>query len=587
MSWSGKFKNGESFNDLTDEELGKFESEIDESSVKENTETTGYDSIIENNKRYIADKLRDKAYDDYTRENPAYETQIIKEILPRTSNLPDSSSKFRMIASVPLDIASLPGRAAASLGAGIGDLIKGNYEDIPKTVHDVISRPGANPENSGLSQFAESTIKDPFLIPSMFIPVAGITRAGSIPKALAIGAGIGAGTNLGLGLAENIADTKRTIGQDLLSTGIAGGLAGGLGSGVEELASAIGRTPTARAILKKFTPSEVRANQPEQLANAIKKGWDVDVRDNSGNIDAVKLGKFLDKQSSEFGGSRQNAYQDYVDAALKSEGSKIGLLRAEKIKEQQKTVPLDELLTQAETGKLENKILDPDRNAKLIDAAKKATMYNEFGERRPVSEEAINDFIDELSSLGFTRTVGEGELPMNDRQLAELNTYIFNAAKETSPKYHPSKEQFAAELRKRISDELSKTTGKEGSRYSALKTLQDKMSVSKHFNPDRPATFGQGIRETASEILPDMRKVTRFATAGARHVGKTKPEEIPTQTETNLPEPSGTVDFRNEFMKIKDRQTLNAAMRALDAWRQNPNDSTVLETLKQYYTMKK
>lgn len=33
--WSGKFKNGETFNDLTDEEIEKFSSEIDENSVKE------------------------------------------------------------------------------------------------------------------------------------------------------------------------------------------------------------------------------------------------------------------------------------------------------------------------------------------------------------------------------------------------------------------------------------------------------------------------------------------------------------------------------------------------------------------------
>lgn len=33
--WSGKFKNGESFNDLTDDEIEKFSNEIDESSVKE------------------------------------------------------------------------------------------------------------------------------------------------------------------------------------------------------------------------------------------------------------------------------------------------------------------------------------------------------------------------------------------------------------------------------------------------------------------------------------------------------------------------------------------------------------------------
>lgn len=38
--WSGKFKNGESFNDLSDEELGMFENEIDESTVKENKPST-------------------------------------------------------------------------------------------------------------------------------------------------------------------------------------------------------------------------------------------------------------------------------------------------------------------------------------------------------------------------------------------------------------------------------------------------------------------------------------------------------------------------------------------------------------------
>ena len=36
MAWSGKFKNGESFNDLTDQEIEQFSSEIDENSVKEN-----------------------------------------------------------------------------------------------------------------------------------------------------------------------------------------------------------------------------------------------------------------------------------------------------------------------------------------------------------------------------------------------------------------------------------------------------------------------------------------------------------------------------------------------------------------------
>ena len=40
MPWSGKFKNGESFNDLTDEELNRFESEIDPSSVSEIVDST-------------------------------------------------------------------------------------------------------------------------------------------------------------------------------------------------------------------------------------------------------------------------------------------------------------------------------------------------------------------------------------------------------------------------------------------------------------------------------------------------------------------------------------------------------------------
>ena len=45
MPWSGKFKNGESFTDLTDDELNKFESEIDPSSVSENVDSTKLPSL--------------------------------------------------------------------------------------------------------------------------------------------------------------------------------------------------------------------------------------------------------------------------------------------------------------------------------------------------------------------------------------------------------------------------------------------------------------------------------------------------------------------------------------------------------------
>lgn len=47
MPWSGKFKNGESFTDLTDDELNRFESEIDPSSVSENVDSTKLPSLPE------------------------------------------------------------------------------------------------------------------------------------------------------------------------------------------------------------------------------------------------------------------------------------------------------------------------------------------------------------------------------------------------------------------------------------------------------------------------------------------------------------------------------------------------------------
>ena len=47
MPWSGKFKNGESFTDLTDDELNRFESEIDPASVSEIVDSTKLPSLPE------------------------------------------------------------------------------------------------------------------------------------------------------------------------------------------------------------------------------------------------------------------------------------------------------------------------------------------------------------------------------------------------------------------------------------------------------------------------------------------------------------------------------------------------------------
>lgn len=134
MSWSGKFKNGESFNDLTDDELNRFESEIEESTVFENKQESPSEMRERAKKEYASDVLQQKLQEaaSIKENNP-----VIAAILPRyvekkqEQSLKQENSPSDYIThpwAALRDVASLTGRLVTEGIGAIGDLA-GGYPD--------------------------------------------------------------------------------------------------------------------------------------------------------------------------------------------------------------------------------------------------------------------------------------------------------------------------------------------------------------------------------------------------------------------------------------------------------------------------
>lgn len=516
------------------------------------------------------------------------------ELFPRVGALADSDKPgvgkyFAAIPAAILDVASIPGREVAAgvagLATGLGSLVGGT--SVPEAIKsgastgfDVFGRKGGDVNAPGISQFAESIIKDPLLA----VPGIGELKFGAkvLPKIAnpAVREGIWqAAQNLGYGLAENVASPERSIGQDLIAPTLAGGVIGAGATGVSNLLESLGRTTAGRALLKKFTPSELRAGLPERLSSQIKLGYGVDVTDGKGNIDPNKLAGFLDTQTRKMEGSRAERWPDYLQSESENIGKQLGeKYKAGSVSRFNKEGPnpeaqrinvepiMDKLYSEmfprakavdnvaqsiADRDAIRNYMEDIKNNllpkriytqySKLVneniekgmskEAAENAAFESFIGTSGPKETEMFSPVVNEL---GDPIVIPETNLtPM---QVKDLNRYLFNAAKENSPKYHPSTEDFAASLRAKLSDEQKKLLGEQGNlmpRYSALEQLRELSQKSNYFNPERPTTFFQGARETISK-LPTQKigtvasGVTKIGKAGVRAMSRTPEFETAT-----------------------------------------------------------
>ena len=141
MSWSGKFKNGESFNDPTDDELNRFESEIDESTVSENvvSQAPSPEMLrIQAREQYAQDVANQRAENiqEYKEAHP-----ILSAILPRTAEnaANDDRGFFGKSFDTAKDIFSAPGRGISAVVAGTDGLSAADREAHPKLAlaHDI------------------------------------------------------------------------------------------------------------------------------------------------------------------------------------------------------------------------------------------------------------------------------------------------------------------------------------------------------------------------------------------------------------------------------------------------------------------
>ncbi len=191
MSWSGKFKNGESFNDLTDDELNRFESEIDESTVSENvvSQAPSPEMLrIQAREQYAQDVANQRAENiqEYKEAHP-----ILSAILPRTAEnaANDDRGFFGKSFDTAKDIFSVPGRGISRVVAGTEGLSEADREEYPKLAlaHDIAKGIVESPVTIPMMAISGGTAP---LIGKIASPAVRALTALATEPALNVGAGI-------------------------------------------------------------------------------------------------------------------------------------------------------------------------------------------------------------------------------------------------------------------------------------------------------------------------------------------------------------------------------------------------------------
>jgi len=584
-------------------------------------------------------EMRNKAKSDYEAEVRNLKNQANIEnygaLFPRATK---SETIPQMLGGAILDATSLPGRTVAAgiggLFTGLGEKILGNGEFLNPALDEaaqIMSRKGGNEYQGFIPQMAESIVKDPFLIPT--IATGGIAGGVSkLPKLIKMaepliakspklistaGHGLAAGLeNIIGGIAERGVDpTAKTFDKsEMITEGVLGSILGSAGHAGAEWLRGLGDTDIGRALIKKITPTKLIGKEGQLIGKLIKEGFDADVVKPNKELDAKKLGKFLSEQSSQpkafLPDSKYTRIPEWIETNRGQVGADIGgyrkLLSGEKVKVTPENIgdfPEDFQIQAMRIQKRnpdaaihyqENEPKLTDLQA-LIDEAKRKVSVGESGRENIISESEIRNFImndikDLLPSirenfnpetLRFDKDVA-ADTKLDPTQLQQLQEFLYNAGKESSPKYHPSKEEFAKELRKLISNTQSDLFKKHISpeaallpkQYAALTHLEELGKKSPILNPDRPSVFEGGI----------IKGVGRGAMGLASQIAESRPIRRTTKEgiQAAVRAPERTQNAPEEHARFY--QSLSSAdqrvfMRAVEALRFDPNDKEALAIL--------
>jgi len=569
-------------------------------------------------------EMRSRAKSEYETDVRNLENQANIEkygaFFPRAAR---SETIPQMIGGGVLDIASAPGRFAVGAVAGTGAKLGGG--EFFETYNDVASRPGGDPNTNLGSQIIEGAVKDPFAIPIAFT---GGLAARILPKIPGVASVIAKSPKLGSALLHGVAGGIENIIAGGIERGVdpnkkmwdpeamawEGGLGtilGGAGKAGADWLKGLGNTDIGRALLKKTSQNKLVIGKDGQLAAMIKEGYGVDVvNPNTKRIDEEKLGRFLVEQSRGDNAIAQSKYTrvpQWITNQKELVGEELGDLRElassgklpEKLKKQDEPSVADELISEALGKSTKTTDIEPQRLNidDLMERARQSVTQGTGNRRNIISESQIKDFYNDIydilpeTGISFDPVTGvttrDHARQLDPVQLQQLNEFLYNAGKESSLKYHPSKEQYATELRQLISDEQKKILDNYESRnipakYSSLIDLETRAVTSPVLNPNRPSFFQGGVMATGARGVGSLAsKAGELPTAGI--VGKRTAKEFlqsAIRTPSRTPEQSQESE-RNVFMKLKPADQRVFA-RAQDRLRFDPNDREARQILDSY-----
>lgn len=233
MSWSGKYKNGESFHDLTDEEIDLFADEIDASQTVENTpSTTRTDSAAALRRQAASNFVADqRAAQDETWSSVQQDQPIATALWPRAAEAAARGRGFGyQFAGALKDVTSLPGRAF------VGGFSGGGLDAMRRTASD--------PDLPWYAAVPQDIVTDPYLLPAMYLGGGVMRGLSKVPYAGKLATGLAgryllpAGANVGIGLLDRLTDPDRSAAEGTPAAFEAGaGLLGaGLGHGISAVA---------------------------------------------------------------------------------------------------------------------------------------------------------------------------------------------------------------------------------------------------------------------------------------------------------------------------------------------------------------
>lgn len=197
MAWSGKFKNGESFSDLTDDELNRFESEIDPTSIQEITQSQEQKSALANQMReqaksQFAQDIEEQKRSEYESKFESPLGRIVKNLFPYST--PYDQTSLEKSINVVKDASSLPARVGEELfGAGAEVVGTKLYSNDPSQTEQEIANIGSrfwdNVGNTKSQGIVSDIITDPML--PVMVGVNAIPGAGLLAGLGRFGTGTG------------------------------------------------------------------------------------------------------------------------------------------------------------------------------------------------------------------------------------------------------------------------------------------------------------------------------------------------------------------------------------------------------------